>query len=199
MDTDLMTTSAEYEAAQERFMRIQNRAGRNFGYGSSEEGMAIAATCLERLSKTLEERLEQPITEKGWTEKANHLLRLIAPDIIALAAVRNALKGAMDDLPLVVIYTNTGRLLNEELFAHGLRLHDAELQKRVEKWVKEKHGNQKFRAQSARSIAKKMGFSFVNKWTQTQIGVIPWCRTYCWIPCQTSSRSRARATSAATW
>jgi DNA-directed RNA polymerase len=49
-----------------------------------------------------------------------------------------------------------------------LGAHDKKLKAKIEQWVKEKHGNLKYRLQAARSVAKKEGFSFVSRWKSTQ-------------------------------
>ena len=164
------TTSAELEAAQDRFLKLQNRTAKNFGYGATEEALHIAQTCYERLSDAIAAKLDEPVKPtKVWDEAVHRLLKCIPPQIIALVAINNALDGVMADLPFVPICERTGRALNHELFAHDLRNHDEKLAEKIEKWVKEKHGNLKYRVQSARSTAKKEGFSFVNQWKPTQL------------------------------
>jgi DNA-directed RNA polymerase len=78
----------------------------------------------------------------------------------------------MDELSLLSVCEATGRAINHELFANELRLHDEALKNKIKKWVSEKHGNLKYRLQAARSVAKKMGFSFVSDWKPAQLTAV---------------------------
>jgi DNA-directed RNA polymerase len=173
MNLMLETNSAEYEAAQERFYKLQDRTAKNFGYGATDEALHIAQGCFERLSEAFSVKMAEPVTpSKGWDEKVHRLLGTVSPHIVALAAINNALRGAMDELSLLSVCEATGRAINHELFANELRLHDEALKNKIKKWVSEKHGNLKYRLQAARSVAKKMGFSFVSDWKPAQLTAV---------------------------
>jgi DNA-directed RNA polymerase len=169
--------SAEVEAAQGRYYKLHERTERNFGYGQTEEALHIAQGCYERLEAALELELAKPVTAgitKGWDEKAHRLLKQLPSHIIALAALNAALRGVMDEEHWTPICIRLGEQLRHELFAFDLKVSDKSkkakdrLTPKIEKWVKEAHGNLKYRLQSARSVAKKEGFSLVSKWTPTQ-------------------------------
>lgn len=173
METMLQQTSAEYEAAQERFLKLQDRTAKNFGYGATVEGTHIAQACYERLAEALEAKLGEPvIPSKGWDEKVHRLLKTISPHYLALYGISNALRGAIGQQSFLTLCCDTGRGINHELFANDLRLHDEALKEKIEKWVSEKHGNLKHRLLAARSVAKKMGFSFVNQWKPSQLAAV---------------------------
>jgi DNA-directed RNA polymerase len=162
-------TSPEIEAAQARFLKLQVRASDNFGYGATVEGLRIAETCYERLAEVISAKMDEPVKpSKGWDEGVHRLLKCIAPQVIALVAIKNTLDAVMAEKPYMVLCEHTGRLLNHELFALELRQYDEELTAEITEWVKQKHGNLKYRLQAARSLAKKGGFSFVNTWKPTQ-------------------------------
>jgi hypothetical protein len=169
----MQQTSAEYEATQERFFKLQDRTAKNFGYGATFEGTHIAQASYERLAEALAAKLDEPIVpSKGWDEKVHRLLKTISPHYLALYGISNALRGAMGEISFLTLCCDTGRGINHELFANDLRLHDEDLKKKIEKWVTEKHGNLKHRLQAARSVAKKMGFSFVNRWKPSQLAAV---------------------------
>lgn len=169
----MQQTSAEYEATQERFFKLQDRTAKNFGYGATVEGTRIAQASYERLAEALAAKLDEPIVpSKGWDEKVHRLLKTVSPHYLALYGISNALRGAMSDISFLTLCCDTGRGINHELFANELRLHDEDLKKKIEKWVSEKHGNLKHRLQAARSVAKKMGFSFVNQWKPSQLAAV---------------------------
>jgi hypothetical protein len=135
MNLMLETNSAEYEAAQERFYKLQDRTAKNFGYGATDEALHIAQGCFERLSANAFERRrwQSPSSRpRGGMKQVHRLLgHRVAPHVVALAAVNNALRGAMDETrvssPCV---SATGRAINHELFANELRLHDGALKDR---------------------------------------------------------------------
>jgi DNA-directed RNA polymerase len=172
---DLMTSapSAELEAAEERFFKIQERTAKNFGHGATDEALGIAQGCFERLAVAVEARLEEPVVRsKGWDEGVHRLLKTVSPHTLALATLNSALNGAMKESTKTPIIVGLGRTVNHELFANDLRLHDEALKAKIEKWVSEKHGNLKVRLQAARSVAKKMGFSFVSEWKTPQLSAV---------------------------
>jgi DNA-directed RNA polymerase len=169
--------SAEVEAARERYYKLHGRTEKNFGYGQTEEALHISQGCYERLEAALKVELAKPVTPgltEGWDEKAHRLLVNLPPHVIALAALNAALRGVMDEENWTPICIRLGEQLRHELFSFDLDKHDKDLKgkdklkPKLEQWVKEKHGNLKYRLQAARSIAKKEGFSIVSKWTPKQ-------------------------------
>ncbi|MBR1173934.1 hypothetical protein JQ617_08215 [Bradyrhizobium sp. KB893862 SZCCT0404] len=164
--------NAEIDAAAARFDKLKKRANRNFGYGSTDEALHIAQGCYERLAVALEEALAQPIKcangKDSLSEKALSLLKTIPSHICALVALNCALRGVIEEENYTAICERTGEMLRHELFSQQLEVHDKKIKAEIEQWVKEKHGNLKYRVQAARSIAKKKGFSFVNRWTAAQ-------------------------------
>jgi DNA-directed RNA polymerase, mitochondrial len=162
-------TSAEIDAAVRRYTKLKERANKNFGYGATDEALHIAQGCYERLAEALSVEMEKPIkAAKGWDEKTLRLLKTIPPHIIALVALNCALRGVIEEEGYTAICERTGEMLRHELFSVQLEVHDKKIKREVEEWVKQKHGNLKYRLQSARSIAKQKGFSFVNRWTPSQ-------------------------------
>jgi DNA-directed RNA polymerase len=169
--------SAEIEAARGRYFKLHERTERNFGYGQTEEALHITQGCYERLEAALGVELEKPVVAglaKGWDEKAHRLLKQLPPHIIALAALNAALRGVMDEEHWTPICIRLGEQLRHQLFAYDLEVQDKtkkakdRLKPKIEKWVKEAHGNLKYRLQAARSVAKKEGFSLVSKWSPAQ-------------------------------
>lgn len=166
----LMELSPEVQAAEQRFQKIQNRTAANFGYGATAEGLYIAQGAFERLAEAIEQRLDAPVVPaKGWDEDVHRVLKTLSPHVIALSALDLGLTAAMDEKSFVWLCSILGRYLNHELFAADLREYDEKLKQKVEDWVRRKHGNLKVRLQSARSLAKKAGFSFVREWKPSQL------------------------------
>src|SRR5687768_9019685 len=163
-------TSAEIDAAHIRYEKIHQRTAKNFGYGATNEALQIAQGCYQRLADVLKEEMEKPVgsAADGWFEKAMQLLRLIPPQQIALAGISHMLLGVVGGDTYTTVCEKTGEALRHELFSTQLEAHDPKVKKEVEKWVKEKHGNLKYRLQAARSLAKRKGFSIVSKWTPKQ-------------------------------
>jgi DNA-directed RNA polymerase len=165
MDQMIEQTSVEIDAAKARFYKLQDRTAKNFGYGATNEGLHIAQSCFDRLATVLDERLSAPVVpSKGWDEKVHRILKTIPPHVISLSAIHLALTAAIDEKSHVWLCSNLGKHLSHEVFAKELHDYDEKLKEKIEKWVKEKHGNLKVRNQAARSIAKKQGFSLVNEW-----------------------------------
>lgn len=170
---DTQHTSAEYAASEDRYYKLHDRTVKNFGYGATDEANKIASTGLERLTAAIKAKMDEPVVaRKGYDENIHRLLKLIAPEVMALTAISCALNGAMNELPFTTVCINAGRYLNHELFAAELRIHDEKLLGKVQKWVTEKHGNLKNRLQAARSVAKKAGFSTSNTWKETTLGAV---------------------------
>lgn len=170
--------SPEIDAARARFLKLHERAEKNFGYGQTEEALYIAQGCYERLADAIAVEWDKPIPshrgELGLDEKALKLLRCLPPHIVALVTLNGALRGVMDEDGYTTICIRIGEQMRHELFAHELGEFDKDkkakdrLKPKIEQWVKEKHGNLKYRLQAARSIAKKEGFSLVTKWRPKQ-------------------------------
>lgn len=172
MDLTFDTPNAEIDAAARRFNKLKTRANRNFGYGATDEALHISQGCYERLAAAIKVALAQPIKcgngKDSISEKALAMLRTLPPEICALVALNCALRGVIEEDSYVAICERTGEMLRHEVFSQEFEVHDKKLKKQVEQWVKEKHGNLKYRVQTARSIARKKGFSFINPWTAIQ-------------------------------
>lgn len=172
-------TSVEIDAARARFFKQNERAAKNFGYGATSEALHIAEGCYERLAAALTVEMAKPLPikkgPKDITESSLQILKEIPPDIIACAALNAALRGVMEEEPFTPIAERLGEQLRHELFSADLTAFDKgkkskdKIKAKIEKWVKERHGNLKYRMQAARSVARKEGFSFVTRWKPAQM------------------------------
>jgi DNA-directed RNA polymerase len=172
MDQMTAETSVELEAARARFFKQSDRAEKNFGYGATNEALHIAQGCYERLAAAMELEMDKPLPAKTGPKDLDdaslRLMKTIPPQIIALVVLNATLRGVMDEEGFTSIAERVGEQLRHELFSVQLEAHDEKLKAKIERWVKEKHGNLKYRLQAARSAAKKEGFSFVSRWKAGQ-------------------------------
>ncbi|MCL2714598.1 MAG: hypothetical protein FWD68_08485 [Alphaproteobacteria bacterium] len=168
---NLDTPNAEIDAAAARFERTKTRAARAFGYGGTAEALHIAQGCHERLAEALEAILDQPRHHgnEGTNAKALAVLKTIPPHVCALVALNCALRGVVEEESYVAICERAGELARNEAFARELTAHDPQLAEKIEKWVREKHGNLKHRVQSAKSLARINGFSPTARWSPSQL------------------------------
>jgi DNA-directed RNA polymerase len=160
--------NAEIDAAARRFEVIKERTNRNFGYGATNEALHIQQGCYERLAAAIKVMLSQPVKASNGvaapSENSLALLKQLPEQICALVALNCALRGVIEEDNWTAICERAGDMLRNELFSHQLEVHDPKIKAEVEQWVKEKHGNLKYRVQAARLLARKKGFSFVNRW-----------------------------------
>lgn len=151
----LDTASIETQASIERFEKKQERAAERFGWGDTVGALAIAEKVLPALTDAFTAALEAD-------DELTRVLRRLEPEVIALSCLSTCFHSIALEAPAVGTWSTLGANINHELWARGLIEHDKRLAASVERIVRRKHGDLKYRRQAARSIAKR-GVEFKDK------------------------------------
>jgi DNA-directed RNA polymerase len=153
----------------EKFNKAQERAIRDSGYGATTGGLAVTKAGLERLTDFVRVKLEEyPKLRENDPDKAFlYVIRNLAPDTVALSALQSGLHS----IARGALYRDTclamGRRISHECWAAGLLAHNEKLARRINNAVRKRHGNEAYRRQAARSIAKKAGYMQAH-WTNEE-------------------------------
>lgn len=160
---------AEVETATlGRFNNIQDRVVRDQGYGETVGALGVTKRFCGILATTISKKMEQVSrAHKSPYSAFCFVARHLAPEVVAASALRSLLHAvAMGDS-----YTPTaaaiGRAVQAECWAAGLLTHDDKLYARIDRTVRKRHGNLKYRKQAASSIAARAGYKSA-QWTNPE-------------------------------
>ena len=153
-----------------RFNAGQDRLAEDFGYGATVGAMAIAQENLEELSSYIKDQISKlsALDEADRTKAFLRVIRNLDADVIALSALTTALHSVATDNGLRNTCSKLGYAIAGECWAKGLLDNDAALAKRIDRAVRKRHGNMKYRKQAAKSIAAKAGYR-QKFWSRTDV------------------------------
>lgn len=157
MLVDLDTESQE--RTLERFEKQNARAVRDQGgWGASAQGMEITRTYIGELAAHITLKFSE--TTHGLAKDRQLLLVLknLEPEVVALCALQTSIHSIARGQTYLQTCLSLGSAIAGECWAAGLLQHDGTLAGRIEKAVRRRHGNLKYRRQAARSIATRAGF-----------------------------------------
>jgi DNA-directed RNA polymerase len=154
-----ITTQSEALTLQ-KFNDKQDRVARNFGYGDTVGAMGVARANLKKLSTAISQYLTDARQLPTNSERGQFckLIENLDTDVVALCALSGTLGGIARDGKVRSVCLSLGQSIAAECFARDLLLSDKALATRINKVVKNKHGNLKYRKQAARSLASRSGF-----------------------------------------
>jgi DNA-directed RNA polymerase len=148
------------QATVTRFNVGQDRVARDFDYGQTSGALRITQDCLGTLTAFIQVRINLiPTLDEGGAEK--HFLRVarnLPAEVIALSALNGGLASVAYNDVDIRTYVKLGTGVAGECWAAGLLETDTKLAKKIERAVRKRHGNLKYRKQAARSIAARAGY-----------------------------------------
>lgn len=166
MDAQLLSQ----EKTLKRFDAAQDRIVRDFGAGQTVGALGVTKDALKPLTDHIKARIDNlPNLPENSPEK--HFLRVVrqlSPEVIALSVLNEALSAVALGMNLLETRTRLGSGIAGECWAAGLLEKDNGLAKRIERAVRIKHGNLKYRKQAARSIASKAGYR-AKQWSRKDL------------------------------
>lgn len=140
---------------KDRYLKHQERLTSNIGYAETDGARDLIKTNLVVLSGLIETRASQ--------EAFGEQLSAIGYDKAALVALACCFQGVSLVSHLSKVMSQIGGMIEAECWAAGLLKHDEKKAKQIERKVRGKHGNVKYRKQAARSLAARGGYT-VDGW-----------------------------------
>ena len=160
LDSEALT-DASYAKAQERLIK-------DFDYGASDGGQAVAKAYHSQLRAALDELLDTGASGKGFRGYYELLAQLqrFDRDELAMVILQSGVSAVASGRKLTGTLMMLGRALEHEVYARLLRGYDSVLAARLEDQAKKRAGSYKARRSAVRSMAKRKGFS-TKAWTDT--------------------------------
>lgn len=155
---DATTLSAQ--ATLDRFNAGQDRVARDMGYGDTIGGLGLSKALIKPLTVFIQTEVENlSVSLKG--SASDDLLDVVGKlpaELIALCALNGALHSVACGYREVEAAQHIGTNLQGECWRAGLLEKDPALASKIDRAVRRKHGNLKYRRQAARSIASRAGY-----------------------------------------
>jgi DNA-directed RNA polymerase len=165
-----MKALAQSEAATlERFNTSQDRVARDFGYGQTIGALGITQDALKPLTEHIQERINNfnNLSEADPEKAFLYVVRNLSAETIALSALNEALGAIAVGKNALQVRVSLAHGIAGECWAKGLLEKDEALFSRIDRVVRRKHGNLKYRKQAARSVAARAGFR-VRSWDRKE-------------------------------
>jgi DNA-directed RNA polymerase len=161
-----MDLQASLEATIDRFNKRQERVALDQGEGAAAGPKGITKLYLKEVAEFISKRLEE--NPKAPARAFVRTMRQLDPYVIACCALSETMHGIANGATLRTTSLNIGYGIQGECWAKGLLAHDAKLHARINRTVRARHANVKYRRQSARSIAASAGYRSDN-WSQAEL------------------------------
>lgn len=134
---------------------------RQAGLGASRTSDHLIATALPAVATAICHYLDALGNGgRGKTHASVARLRVLPPDLLALAALVGCLNGIGAERPIATLAEATGELVEAEAWSLALRAASPELHGRIDTRVRQRHGHPRYRAKAARAAARRAGFAW---------------------------------------
>lgn len=164
-----MFTPDEILATQNRFAKTHARTLRDQGGGATVGGLALTKAYVPAVAEAIRQTLKSQPRRRRRDDVVAAMVKGLDPETMAVCLLQSVLHSIAMEAKLVSIYKSIGKTIHSELWADGLREHDAKLAKKIEKVVVEKHGSLTYRLQAARAIATRAGYNPSARWNTEQL------------------------------
>lgn len=151
-----------FAVAEEAFAKQQQRLDRDYGLGATQYAQVLIQKHIEQALEVVKAKLDE--TRSVYKDLASSVLSRLPPEIVALVALSGAFNCV--ETPISKTLLHLGRMIEQEVWAEGLRSENAAQAARLEKLAK-KRGSLKVRRQAVRSMALKDGF-ITKAWSRPQ-------------------------------
>lgn len=164
------TTTLSANATISRYNAAHDRTARDMGHGDTPEGLALSRAFIEPLTVFIQTKIENlsvSLKESSESDLFNVIGKLPA-SVIALCALNGALHAVAHGATELEAAKGIGDNLQGECWRAGLLEQDPALAAKIDRVVRRKHGNLKYRKQAARSIAARAGYKTA-RWAPRQV------------------------------
>lgn len=157
-----------WDAREEQFEVVTERAIRNGGYGTTEAGQALINRYLKTTAEAVIETKSRDCSNQPKVQRLLEIVSGLDPELVALCALNAGINAVAADDALTPALLRIGRDLEAEVWAQGWYEFDERAAEVAQKSLKRRHGSIKHRRQAARSLASKAGYK-ARKWTKDEL------------------------------
>jgi DNA-directed RNA polymerase len=156
----------------ERFNRRQDRLARDRGFGGTAWGLSVTKGYVEPLAEAIAQRLSlitqsQDKVPVDRYRALAYVVKNLDPVVLSVATLQGMLHSVATQSDLRHTCENVGSLVHGEAYAAKLLQDNPKLYARIERYVRDRNSNERYRRQAARSLAQREGFR-AQEWPREQ-------------------------------